>query len=278
MINFSFSKAGREWNEDRAYSCEDFAFVLDGATCLNGEHFSSFGSDAEWYANWWYEYLKIELKDISRTIPKILKDGIKKVVKDYKKLAKGETPEDFPAATFSAIRRIDGRIEMYSLCDTSLIFLSKNGEVLYIQDASNCVNDGFNTIIINAYAKKENISRLEARKKYADVIRHGRKYLKNQPCGYHVLADSVDAIDFGIYNSIDESLIDKVLIMSDGFSQVFDVIKFMTQEQLIKKINSLYDAEKIYNRLYKLQELDKDCRKYPRFKVRDDASIAFMKF
>ena len=28
MMNFSFTKGGRSWNEDRAYSCEDFAFVL----------------------------------------------------------------------------------------------------------------------------------------------------------------------------------------------------------------------------------------------------------
>ena len=32
MKNFVFTKEGRAWNEDRCYSCDDFAFVLDEAT------------------------------------------------------------------------------------------------------------------------------------------------------------------------------------------------------------------------------------------------------
>ena len=276
MEHFSFTRAGREWNEDRVYSCDDFAFVLDGATCLTNEHYSNYGSDAEWYANWWFEYLKVELKKTKKTIPEILKAGIKKVVNDYKKLS-NKMPEDFPSATFSAIRRINGKIEMYTLCDTSIIFFSKNGDIKFIQDASNGVNDGFNIITVRGFAKKEKTTLLEARKNHADVISNGR-LKKNKFGGYHVLSDSVEAIDFGMYNSIDEELIDKVLIMSDGYSQVFDVVKFMTYEQLIRKVNSLSDVKKIYNKLYKYQESDKGCDKYPRFKVRDDASVAFMKF
>ena len=61
MEHFYFSQGGREWNEDRAYSCEDFAFVLDGATSLYPEKYSNFSTDAEWYSNWWCEFLKVEL-------------------------------------------------------------------------------------------------------------------------------------------------------------------------------------------------------------------------
>ena len=48
MEFFSLSKPGREWNEDRCYACKDFAFVLDGATSLTRQKFSSLHSDAEW--------------------------------------------------------------------------------------------------------------------------------------------------------------------------------------------------------------------------------------
>ena len=278
MINFSFTRKGnRDWNEDRVYSCDDFAFVLDGATCLTKDHFSSFGSDAEWYADWWCEYLKVQLKNIKKTIPDILKSGIKKVVQAYKKMSNNQIPEDFPSATFSVVRRVDGILEMYSLCDTSIIFLSKNGDSLFVQDSSNCVNDGFNVIRMREFSKRENISLVDARRKFAEIVMNGRK-TKNQPGGYHVLSNSEDAIDYGFYNKIEENLISKVMIMSDGYSQVFDVVKFMTYDKLIKKVNTLADVEKIYNKLYKYQESDKGGDRYYRFKLRDDASVAFMKF
>ena len=277
MINFSFTMPGRAWNEDRVYSCDDFAFVLDGATCLTKEHYSDFGSDAEWYSDWWCEYLKAQLGNIKKTIPDILKDGIKKVVKDYKKLSNNATPEDFPSATLSLIRRVKGMIEIYSLCDTSIIFLAKSGDTLFVQDASNVVKDGLNVIKIRACAKQEGLSLIPARQKFGDIVKQGRE-IKNKPCGYYVLSDSVEAIDHGIYNTIDENLIDKVMLLSDGYSQVFDVVKFMSYDKLIKKVNTLKDVEKIYKKLYKYQESDKNGDKYPRFKVRDDASVAFMKF
>ena len=277
MQHFNFSRKGKEWNEDRAYSCDNFAFVIDGASSLTKQKFSNFTTDAEWYSNWWYEFLKESLYDTTKSIMQVLEEGIKLVVRDYDILANGAIVEDFPSATIS-IARINGEmLETYVLCDSSIVLLSKNDETVLIQDMHNVVNDGINAIILKDFAMKENTTMIETRKKHGDVILEGR-LRKNTPGAYHVLSDNVDAIGYGIYKTVKISLVDKVMLLTDGFSQVYDTIKMMTYEQLIKKVNNITDAEKIYAKLYKKQEKDKSCTKYLRFKIRDDAAIAFMKF
>ena len=279
MEHFTFTKPGREWNEDRVYSCDDFAFVLDGATCLFNDHYSKYATDAEWYSNWWCEYLKKSLGNTKKEIPDILKAGIKKVVKDYQKLAKDNVIEDFPSSTVSIVRRNNGMLEFYSLTDSSMVVLSKSGICITIQEQGNTVKDAFTIMKVLDTGKKHNMPLMEARHKFGEIVQQAR-IRKNQFAlgGYYVLADSEEAINHGIYASVEEALIDKVLILSDGYSQVYDVVKFMPPEKLIKKINSYADAEKIYNKLVKYQQKDKLAKKYYRFKVSDDTSLAYLKF
>lgn len=279
MKHFTFTKPGREWNEDRVYSCDEFAFVLDGATCLFDDHYSKYATDAEWYSNWWCEYLKKELGNLKKEIPDILKAGIKKVVKAYQKLAGENKIQDFPSSTVSIVRRNNGMLEFYSLTDSSMVVLSKTGICITIQEQGNSVKDAFTIMTILDKGNTDKIPLMEARYKYGHIVQEAR-IRKNQFAlgGYYVLADSEEAINHGIYASVKEDLIDKVLILSDGYSQVYDVVKFMTPEKLIKKINNLADTEKIYNKLVKYQQKDKFAQKYYRFKVSDDTSLAYLKF
>ncbi len=279
MEHFTFTKPGREWNEDRVYSCDDFAFVLDGATCLFSDHYSKYPTDAEWYSNWWCEYLKKNLSNTKKEIPDILKAGIPKVIKAYQKLAGENMIEDFPSSTVSIVRRNNDMLEFYSLTDSSIIVKSKTGLCVTIQEQGNTVKDAFTVMKILDLAKANKITPMESRHKFGNIVQEAR-IRKNQFAlgGYYVLADNVEAINHGIYASVEESIIDKVLILSDGYSQVYDVVKFMPPEKLINKINNYADAEKIYNKLKKYQEKDKLAKKYYRFKVSDDTSLAYMKF
>lgn len=277
MEHFIFTKPGKVHNEDRVFSCDDFAFVIDGATCLTGDHYSKFSSDAEWYSNWWKEYLVKNLANTKKTIFEILRAGVAKIVKDYVKLSGGKEPEDFPSATVCIARRNNGKVEIYALGDSVVLLRSKTGESILIQDPFNCVNDGFNLMTIEYLGKQEKLSLIPAREKHGDIVLAGRKK-KNKVGGYWVLSDCVEAVDHGIFNTIDEEIVDKIMLMTDGYAQVFDTICFMTDKELLQKGNSLGDIEKIYNKLYKLQDADPNGDKHLRFKLRDDASIAVMKF
>ena len=273
MINFNFSRKSRDWNEDRCYSCEKFAFVIDGATSLFKQQFSNYGSDAEWYAEWWFIYLKDALSNEALTLPDILQNGIDLVVDDFKKLAKGEDIKDFPSATISIVRRINERLEMYVLGDSPIILQAKSNTSVLIAETLNNVNDDLNKLIVKDLALKNNISVSEARKQFPNCLEE-RRFMKNRFGGHYILADDRDAILHGVYRFIDENLIKKVLIMSDGYSQIFDIFEKYSLNELADRINSEKDAEEVYQQLCKLQEQDPDCNEFIRFKLRDDATLA----
>lgn len=277
MKHFTFSRAGRAWNEDRVYSCDEYAFVLDGASSLIKTQYSDLATDAEWCSNWWCEYLKTALGDKDKSIPEILKAGVEISTKEFHEISGGARLEDFPCTTASIVRRNNGYLEMYAIADSPILIKAKSGLHLVFEDSLNNVNEGFNTIRIKHFADSEGISMKESRAKHGEIL-YRNISIKNKFGGYYVLANSIDAIDHGVYNTIEENLIDKVLILSDGYSQVYDTVKIMTCEELVDAIESIEDVEKMYQKLYDLQEEDSDCNKYTRFKIRDDASIAFMKF
>ena len=126
-------------------------------------------------------------------------------------------------------------------------------------------------------AKENNITVNEARQKYPSVIAEGRK-LRNTIGHQYVLADKEKAVDEGISFSMPINLIKKIIIVSDGFSQCFDLFKFVNKENFIKSINSKEDAIKFYKKLNKLQNKDNLCKKFARFKKTDDASMACVIF
>jgi len=276
MKNFTFTKAGRAWNEDRCYSCNDYAFVLDGATSLFGQKFSSFTSDAEWYSEWWLNFLKDALSDYSKTVPEILQDGVGKVVEDFNALAGDAEVKDFPSACISIVRKDDDLLEIYTLGDSPIVLQSNNDMSIAIADTLNNVNDDIHKMIIKDIAVKNNMSILEAKTKFPDCIKQGRN-MKNSFGGHYILADSKDAILHGVYKKVDASLIKKAILVTDGYSQIFDLFEKYTINELSNKINTLKDAENVYNELYNLQENDPDGNEFIRFKMRDDATIAVLK-
>ena len=271
MINLSFSKNGRNWNEDRCYACDDFIYVLDGATSLFKQQFSSMSTDAEWYSNWWDEYLKVALHNYSLSVPEIIEKGIDLVVEDFKKLA-GDTPIlDFPSSTISIVRRNAGKLEIYALGDSPIVLQSKTDISILIAETLNNITDDINKIIIRQISKDKNLSIIEARQ-LSDCIKQGRNK-KNQFGGYYILADDKNAISHGVYRFIDEDLISKVIIVSDGFSQIFDIFEKYTLNEFANKVNSLEDVQNLYQELYEMQDKDPGGDEFIRFKIRDDASL-----
>lgn len=277
MEHFSLSVAGRSWNEDRAYSCNEFAFVLDGASALVKEKYSNFTSDAEWCSNWWYNYLKSELCDTTKPILQILKEGVVKSVVEFGQLSKGANVIDFPCTTVSIVRRVNGFLEMYALADSPILIRAKSGLTLVFEDTLNTVNEGFNAIRIKQLSLKDNCSVVETRLKYPQILKRNIE-VKNKIGGYYVLSNSVDAIDHGVYNKIEENLIDKVMILSDGYSQAYDTVKFTSVEELLNMVSNIQQAKDVLSKLKDYQNQDVGGDKYIRFKLTDDASIAYLKF
>ena len=92
------------------------------------------------------------------------------------------------------------------------------------------------------------------------------------------MADFPDAVNYALIGTVPKNLIKKIIILSDGYSQIYEVFHYVHSKKLITKINSEQDAQKFYNKLFKLQEKDKKCNKFLRFKVRDDSTLVYYEF
>lgn len=275
-MNFTFTKAGREWNEDRCYSCEYYAFAIDGATGLGDEKVSDFNSDAEWYSEWWREYLIKQLKDYSRPIHEIVYSGVGMVVDEFKKLAGEKKVEIFPSAAINIARKLEnGNLEIYVLGDSPLLVQTAMGHTFEISDTLNNINDGITLATLHYHAKQDNIPLFEARKKYAEVLAVAR-VTKNNQWGYNVLSDVAEAVNKGIYKILDGNIFKKVLLMTDGYSQCYDTFSLYSLDDFASKLDSKESAEKIYDELYSAQEKDKNAETHIRFKLRDDATLAVL--
>lgn len=277
MNYFSFSKAGREWNEDRCYVCENFGFVLDGSTCLIKQKYSNFHTDAEWFSNRWSEYLINNLSNMKVSIADIVKKGIKIIVQEFKELTNETTFKDFPSSTISIFRIRNNFLEFYVLGDSPIIVETKYGNCFEIISQDIALNDNINKEIIYDYAVKHNMDMVLARQEFPNPIMEGREN-KNKFGGYFVLSDSVDAVEHALIGSMPLQLVGKVMILSDGYSQIYDVFKKLTIKELSNKINTIKDVEKFYKFLCDLQNKDKGCNKFLRTKIRDDSSIVVYKF
>lgn len=271
-----FTRAGREYNEDAHYICEDFGFVLDGATGMAGKKVSDAPSDANWFSNEWREYLKEALKDKTKTIREILREGIKVVDDKFMAIEGANELSIKPIAPLSLFRINGDEIELYSVGDTSIIVTFTNGKVKQIAKRDVDKIDNINIKRINKIAKEKNLDVLDAVPYMKEHLVNAR-LLSNVKGGYWSIGDTPEVLDHSIYKSIPLNKVKQIMVLSDGYSQVFDTFKIYTLKEFAKAIEEGVSVKKIYEALYNAQEEDNKANKYPRFKLRDDATIVVMK-
>ena len=267
---------GREWNEDYAYLCEDYAFVLDGASNITGEHYTSCNTDAEWYAQKFGKYLEVALKDKDKSIKEIMKQGIIEVTQNYIEIVGDKKIIDMPSSCVTAIRFDKNRRKMeYFVLGDSGIAMRFNNNIVNITDQVLPKLDGHDLRTMQDIVKEKGITVLEARR-YIDKQMFQKRMLKNKPNGYWILGDDVEACEHAMYGVVDVANGGQVLLYTDGFSQIWETVNLYTLEQVFNKLKSGVNLLDLSGELYSIQENDPFCNKYPRFKKRDDTSAIYI--
>lgn len=273
MDKISF--AGRAWNEDFAFTGDNFWFVLDGATSLIPEKYSDEETDAKWFSHTFGKFLETALCDTSKSIAEIVKAGIDAVVAEYKSLAKGRKIVDMPSACLAVIRKNNGKIEYFVLGDCGFL-MKRNGKIKDFTDERLSVLDKINIDDMVRFAKEKNVDVIDARK-YVDVDILKKRMTKNTIGGYWILCDDKEACDHAIQGEFTIHAGDEFLLYSDGFSQIWDTVKIMSTSRVFEYIAEGHSLKDLYKLLYDEQERDSGCNKYPRTKKRDDATAIYIK-
>ena len=99
------NKGSATFNEDVVGLSPYGAWVIDGATGLNGKNLISNESDAKWYVNWWNRYLHANIHK-EESLKDIVKIGVENIKNEYSTLLKDNKVEnlDFPSCAAAILK------------------------------------------------------------------------------------------------------------------------------------------------------------------------------
>lgn len=271
----SISDGSSMINEDVANLNKHGAWILDGATGLNGKNLIDEDSDAKWYVKQWDEYVNKNFHRTDIDLKRIVKEGINVVKDKYYKRVKNKSVKslDLPSSSIVLTRWIKDTLEYFILGDCTLI-IENNNKLNVIKDDSVTKLDNKVFQAMDEIMKKEGKTLPEAKKEVNNLIVRNR-LLKNTNEGYWILGFDAEAVDRGLYGKIPFNSDTKLLMASDGFSAITDRYNYIDMENLIHEAQNK-GLDNLCRKLREIEEEDSSGNKYPRFKKNDDASAIYI--
>jgi len=269
----SITNTYKTHNED-IYGITDHCFwILDGALPLSHANYTDEISDVVWMVKWWHNYLSQNIEQLDKSIVTILEEGMANLNVEFAPYADINQLSKLDRASATiAIVRINGEmLETYVLGDSEIVIQTKEGHIQTIIDETiqdlddEVINMIFNnqerlqTITFNGYTDEE-----------LKVLKNNRMKM-NSKDGYYILEHDLEAIKHGIYKSYRLSEVLDILLMSDGFSAIYNKYKQLTIEELIDASKN-EGLEEVLLKIRKLEDNDPDFMKYRRLRLHDDAT------
>lgn len=264
-------------NEDSFGYDVDCAWVLDGATGLNGKRLvaEEGSSDAQWYCRTFCQYLKETLPQSDKPLTEIFSQGVKIVWAEFERRA-GHTVqrEDVPCAAGTAVRIKEGFLEYICVADCCLLVRYQDGTVKEFLDDTICVLDRQSMAMAAEIARKKGLRVSQCRQDIMPRLRRVRMTM-NTPEGYIALADNPNTVLKTVSGKIPLEQIKDVCMVSDGFSEYYNMFSLADSlENFMDQVEKT-PPEVLFDRLLAAQRADETLQKYPRFKMSDDATILY---
>lgn len=272
LVALVCEKGSGQFNEDIASYVGRSAYVLDGATGLNGKNLVSSKSDANWLVNFWDEYLHHHVND-QLPLKEIVRKGIEVSYKAYQDILKGKPTNaiDYPSAAIAIVRFAKDKLEYFILGDCAIVTKEDEKLKFYIDQRLSVYDN-------DIYKKMKNLHEqgiLEHEKVKSllmnDII--SNRLQKNTLGGYWILEFTPNAVDNGMSGELEINSNMEVAIMTDGFSAIVDKYHLVSTSEAFEE-----GIEKAIEKLREFEKMDLKTVKIPRFKVMDDASCIHIKF
>lgn len=275
MFLDSFTKEGIIHNEDACAITNNYGFVIDGATGLLNEKVSNMATDAQWFAIEWKNFLQNNLNS-PFSLQEIFKKGVLEINEKYMAFEGAQKVVSKPSCAIALYRILNNKLQYFVLGDCSLIITTTDNQVIELTDEKLSKFENQNLEITNNIAKQANINFIDATKMVTKYLLQTR-LKQNTKEGYYILSNSLQAIDNAIYGELELNNVKQIIALSDGFSQIYDKFNLYSINDFAKLIENGTMLQELYNQLWQAQENDKYCNNFPRFKLRDDATIIVCK-
>ena len=268
-------KRGNNVNEDYAFACEGFAYVIDGSSGITDFNVTGYESDAKWLSQGLGNALQERISNIKKGIPEIITEVIEALHSQYTTYCTVASAknEDLPSACLSVFRTSKDKLEYFQLGDCVSLIKFKNGEIKVLFDDAVPILDHKVVSHIKAESKRQSKPIIGVLKFGKEMLIENRKK-KNMNGGYWILDTTGVGISHAEVHTFDINDISQFSIMSDGFAEIVDLYRIYTYDKLILTMAE-HGLEALCKELWDAQDSDPLMEKFPRLKHRDDASAVW---
>lgn len=269
----------KDYNEDIYGKTEHSFWIIDGALPLSKAKFTEESSDVIWMVQWWHHYLSNHLEQFNKSIVTILEEGMVLLNTEFSQYADISklSKLDRASATIAIVRINGGIVESYVLGDSEINIRTKGGKIITIIDEK---IEALDQEVIDMIFNNKERNNCIAFNGYTDeelkVLRQNRMKMNSKE-GYYILEHDIEGIKHGIYEAIERSKVLDILIMSDGYSAIYNKYKKMTLNQLIDSCKS-EGLEVVLNQIRRIEDNDTDFTEHKRLRVHDDATAIYINF
>jgi hypothetical protein len=261
-----------DWpNEDFAAVAPDVAVLLDGAGSPHGPAGGCVHGVA-WYARTLGGLLTAGVREAGRPLSEVLARGIEQVCALHADTCDLGNPAT-PSATVIMVRRQGDQVEYLVLCDSTLMLRPAGDEDtaeprmvtdIRLHELSARLRPAYRRLPMGAPEREtgraEYLAQLEAE--------------RNRPGGYWVAATSPQAAEQALGGIEPLACLSAIALLSDGAGRLVDRYRLATWPQVSAMLAEQGPAELI-RQVRAAEDSDVDGRRWPRVKLRDDATAIY---
>jgi hypothetical protein len=277
MIINGITHSYKKFNEDIYGSNSNSCWILDGALSLNCVNVTNHSNDVVWVVKWWNEYLKENLNQMDKSIFEILEEGIDALNEDFGEFVDIDSLSklDRASAAIVIFRKNGSTLEFFVLGDTEINIMKRSGELITLIDEK--IEDLDNQVMNMIYNNRERQGKITFNG-YTDeelkVLRNNRMKMNCQD-GYYILEHDRQVIRKGIYREYESSEIQEMLLMSDGFSAIYNKYHELNLKDLFQ-VRQDRGLEYILNQIRHIENTDPDFKQHKRLRQHDDATAVYI--
>lgn len=250
--------------------------VIDATTSLTNVNRTDEKTEGCWLSKKAISFLSSCFTDKNISIPEALHLASDLLKKQLNSAENSHADLAYPSASIMIARDLNDKIELFSIGDcTALIKLSGHAGERVIHDDSVTKLDNSILDLLAEKHKTTGISVDELLPSVKDLLIANRKKM-NRKDGYWIFDPTGEAIQNGTHLLFPKKAVESIALMSDGFYCITSINPDYDSKNLTKALETT-PADELIDYIFHEYENDAHLNKFPRFKLKDDASVVFAK-
>lgn len=253
----------------------DAVWILDGATGMTDERVLPGSSDALWLVEQ-IDRALAALTPTSLATGEVLRRAVTAAAHEFARAAlrPGAPASERPSASLAMVRAQGASLELSNLGDCRILRVERAG----VRCFGSSKVAAFDRRVVDELSRRQR----DGMTRYADIwphlvdiVRQNRARM-NQEDGYWILDLTERPLEHVQYAFAGAADVDHLLLVSDGFYRLVDTYRRYSDESLVRAALDRGLAA-LYDELRAIERDDEESLRYPRIKVRDDATALLVR-